>query len=173
MGDFGLGFIYARKDRLPDLKRTNYGYYGVSEFKTHVYPLDPPAAQIADYAFENSATGAFALGTHGESVMAQLNYSLDYIQRLGVANIQAHAQTLTARLKKELPALGYPLLTPPHSATPLVACLLADARKVLTSRLKEAKLRMTLAQNRFRVSVSVFNTMQDIDRLLSTLGRAR
>ena len=172
MGDFGLGFMYARKDRLPELKRTNYGYYGVSEFKTHVYPLDPPGPQVADYAFENSATGAFALGTHGESVMAQLNYSLDYIYRLGVANIQAHAQTLTERLKKELPALGYPLLTPAHTATPLVAGLLADARKVLAPRLKEAKLRMTLAQNRFRVSVSVFNTMRDIDRLLSTLGRA-
>ena len=38
-----------------------------------------PLRRSADYAFENSATGAFALGTHGESVMAQLNYSLDYI----------------------------------------------------------------------------------------------
>jgi selenocysteine lyase/cysteine desulfurase len=172
MGDFGLGFIYARKDRLHQLKRTNYGYYGVSDFKTHVYPLDPPAKQVADYAFDDSATGAFALGTHGESVMAQLNYSLDYIRELGVANIQAHAQTLTNRLKKELPRLGYPLLTPPEAATPLVTCVLADARKMLAPRLKEAKLRMTLGVNRFRVSVSVFNTMQDIDRLISVLGHA-
>jgi selenocysteine lyase/cysteine desulfurase len=173
MGDFGLGFIYARKDRLHELKRTNYGYYGVSEFKTHVYPLDPPAKEIADYRFEDSATGAFALGTHGEMVMAQLNYSLDYIRELGIAKIQSHAQTLTERLKKELPQLGYPLLTPHEATTPLVTCLLADARKALADRLKEAKIRMTLGANRFRVSVSVFNTMQDIDRLLSALGRAR
>lgn len=172
MGDFGLGFIYARKDRQSHLRRTNYGYYGVSDFKTHCYPLDPPGELVADYAFANDATGAFALGTHGEMVMAQLNYSLDYIAKLGVTNIQAHAQTLTTRLKKELPQLGYPLLTPPEASTPLVTCLLADARKKLAMRLKDAKIRMTLGANRFRISVSVFNSMHDIDRLLSVLGHA-
>jgi selenocysteine lyase/cysteine desulfurase len=172
MGDFGLGFIYARKELLPKLKRTNYGYYGMREFKPHIYPLDPPGETIADYAFADSATGAFALGTHGEMVMAQLNYSLDYLLRVGVANIQAHAQTLTARLKKELPQLGYPLLTPPDTSTPLVTCLMPDARKKLGARLKEANLRLTTTTNRFRVSVSVFNDMHDVDRLLGVLGHA-
>ena len=172
MGDFGLGFLYIRKDAQPRLLRTNYGYYGISEFKPHVYPLDPPGDSIADYAFDKSATGEFALGTHGEIVMAQLDYSLDYIQRLGVTNIQSHAQTLTNRLKKELPQLGYKLLTPPETTTPLVTCLLPDARKKLEVRLKDAKIRMTLGANRFRVSVSVFNSMQDIDRLLAVLGHA-
>lgn len=172
MGDFGLGFIYARKDLQAKLKRTNYGYYGLSAFKTHVYPLDPPGDSVADYAFSNDATGDFALGTHGEVVMAQLNQSLDYIQRLGVTNIQAHAQTLTERLKKELPRLGYPLLTPLETKTPIVACLMADARNKLGPRLKEAKVRLTFGANRFRVSVSVFNDHKDIDRLLGVLGRA-
>jgi len=172
MGDFGLGFLYVRKDIQPRLLRTNYGYYGISEFKPHVYPLDPPGDSIADYAFENSATGQFALGTHGEVVMAQLDHSLDYIQRLGVANIQSHAQTLTTRLKSELPQLGYTLLTPPETRTPLVTCLFPDARKKLGPRLKEAKIHVTLGANRFRVSVSVFNSMQDIDKLLAVLGHA-
>jgi selenocysteine lyase/cysteine desulfurase len=172
MGDFGLGFLYVRREIQPRLLRTNYGYYGVSEFQPHVYPLDPPGDNVATYAFANSATGEFALGTHGEMVMAQLDYSLDYIQKLGVANIQAHAQTLTGRLKQELPRLGYPLLTPPETTTPMVTCLLPNARKTLEPRLKEAKIRATVSTNRFRVSVSVFNTMQDIDRFLSVLGRA-
>jgi selenocysteine lyase/cysteine desulfurase len=172
MGDFGLGFLYVRKDVQPQLLRTNYGYYGLSEFQTHVYPLDPPGDSTASYTFQNSTTGRFALGTHGEVVMAQLDYSLDYIQKLGVVNIQAHAQTLTNRLKKELPQLGYKLLTPPETKTPLVTCLLPDARTKLADRLKQAKIRMTLGANRFRVSVSVFNSMQDIDKLLAVLGHA-
>jgi selenocysteine lyase/cysteine desulfurase len=171
MGDFGLGFIYARKEHLSKLKRANYGYYGISEFKTHVYPLDAPGTSIADYAFQDNATGAFALGTHGESVMAQLNYSLDYLMRLGTENIQAHAQSLTARLKSELPKLGYTLLTPPEAKTPLVTCECSDARASLLPRLKQANIRLTVAANRFRVSVSVFNTSQDLDRLLATIGR--
>jgi selenocysteine lyase/cysteine desulfurase len=172
MGDFGLGFLYVRKDVQPRLLRTNYGYYGVSEFQPHVYPLDPPGNDIATYAFANSATGEFALGTHGEVVMAQLNYSLDYILRLGVPNIQAHAQTLTNRLKQELPRLGYKMLTPPETTTPMVTCLMPDARKTLEPRFKEAKIRLTMAANRFRASVSVFNSMQDIERFLSVLGPA-
>jgi len=172
MGDFGLGFIYVRKDVRPRLPRVEYGYYGVGSFQPHVYPLDPKGASIADYAFQDNATGAFALGTHGESVMAQLDYSLDYVMRLGVSNIQVHAQSLIRRLKVELPKLGYPLLTPMESATPMVTCLYADARTKLAPRLKEAKIRMTVGANRFRVSVSVFNTMADIDALLQCLGRA-
>lgn len=172
MGDFGLGFIYVRKDVRARLPRINYGYYGVGTFQPHVYPLDPSSEAIADYTFQDNATGSFALGTHGESVMAQLDYSLDYVYKLGVANIQSHAQTLTRRLKEELPKLGYPLLTPIEARTPLVTCLYADARTKLAPRLKQANIRMTVAANRFRVSVSVFNTMDDIDKLLRCLGRA-
>jgi len=172
MGDFGLGFLYVRKDVQPTLRRTNYGYYGVSKFKSHVYALDPPGDTVADYTFADSATGEFALGTHGESIIAQLSYSLDYLLNTGVQRIQAHAQTLTRRLKSELPQRGYELLTPVESTSPLVACLFPDARARLGPRLKEEKIRMTVAPNHFRISVSVFNSQEDLDRLLSVLGRA-
>jgi selenocysteine lyase/cysteine desulfurase len=171
MGDFGLGFLYVRKDVQPQLRRTNYGYYGVSSFKSHVYALDPPGDTIADYTFADSATGEFALGTHGESIIAQLNYSLDYLLNTGVERIQAHAQTLTSRLKSELTQRGYKLLTPLESKAPLVACLYPDARVKLAPRLKEAKIRMTVGPNHFRTSVSVFSSQQDLDHLLSVLGR--
>jgi selenocysteine lyase/cysteine desulfurase len=104
--------------------------------------------------------------------MAQLNHSLDYIARIGVENIQRHAQTLVQRLKMELPRRGFELLTPPDAATPLVTCLYPAARKNLAPRLKEARIRLTTAANRFRVSVSVFNSISDVDRLLSVLGTA-
>ena len=172
MGDFGLGFLYVRKDVQSKLPRTNYGYYGVNSFKTHVYALDPPGDDIADYTFAESATGGFALGTHGESIIAQLNYSLDYLLETGVPRIQAHAQTLTSRLKSELTQRGYQLLTPVESTAPLVACLYPGAREKLAPRLKEEKIRMTVGHNHFRVSVSVFNSQQDLDHLLTVLGRA-
>jgi selenocysteine lyase/cysteine desulfurase len=38
--------------------------------------------------------------------------------------------------------------------------------------LNAAKVKITTASNRFRISVSVFNDMTDIDRLLAALGRA-
>ena len=52
---------------------------------------------------------------------------------------------------------GYEPMTPLDSKTPLVAFALQDARTKLADRLKAANIRLTTSQNRFRVSVSVFN----------------
>jgi selenocysteine lyase/cysteine desulfurase len=172
MGEFGLGFMYVRKDIQPQLKRSNYGYYGMSAFQPHIYPFDPPGDTVADYAFQDNANGQFALGTHAHTPIAMLDHSLDYILEVGVENIQAHAQTLIQRLKQALPERGYTLMTPLESATPMVACALEDARNLLGPKLKEANIRITLSANRFRISTSVFNDMADVDRLLEVLGTA-
>jgi selenocysteine lyase/cysteine desulfurase len=172
MGDFGLGFIYARKDVQARLKRTEYGYYGMTKFEPHIYPFDPPGDMIADYAFAYSAEGHFAHGTYAHTVVALLGHSLDYIQTLGVPAIQAHAQTLTDHFKEELPRLGYTLMTPKESKTPLVACAYENARDKLAKKLSDAKVRITISKNRFRFSPSVFNDHTDVERALSALGRA-
>lgn len=172
MGDFGLGFLYARKESQRHLERSNWGYYGISEFRSHIYPFDPPGDGIVDYAFADSATGWFALGTYAHTVPAMLHWSLDYLLATGVENIQAHAQTLCARLKAELPEHGYDVITPPESTAPIVACALENAREKLLPRLKDANIRITVSKNRFRVTPSVHNDMADIERLLDVLGRA-
>lgn len=177
MGDFGLGFLYVRKDVLPRLKRSNYGYYGLSCFETQIYPpddypFDPPGAPIADYGFRSDATGTFALGTRSHGVIAQLHASLDYIAWLGVPSIQAHAQSIVDRLKEEVPRRGYPLLTPPEARAPLATFLAPNASQALAGPMAAAKVKLTLAKNRFRLTPSVQNDMADVDRFLAALPRA-
>jgi selenocysteine lyase/cysteine desulfurase len=161
----------VRKDVRPSLRRVNYGYYGMSAFESHIYPHDEPGDTIVDYAFSEDANGSFALGTHAHTPIAILDHSLDYLLRVSVANIQAHAQKLIGRLKEELPERGFDVITPPEATTPMVACALPNAREAIGERLAGAGVKITLSRNRFRVSVSVFNDMNDIDRLLSALGR--
>jgi len=172
MGDFGLGFLYVRKDVLPRLKRASYGYYGLSKFQTHIYEFDTPGDTVADYAFRGDATGAFAIGTHSHGVIAQLDHSLDFIARVGVPAIQAHAQSLVEILKKELPKRGYQVVTPPEARTPIVAVALENARTRLAEPMKAAKVRLTISANRFRLTPSIQNDVSDIDRFLSALPRA-
>jgi selenocysteine lyase/cysteine desulfurase len=172
MGEFGLGFLYVRKDVQPLLKRANYGYYGMSAFQSHVYPFDPPGETVADYAFQENATGQFALGTHSHTVIAILNHSLDYLLSTGVENIQAHAQTMISRLKQELPERGFQVFTPPEATTPIVTCVVENAWQKYGQKLKDANVKITVSRNRFRVTPSVFNTMDDIERLLEVLGTA-
>lgn len=169
MGDFGLGFLYVRRDLLPVLERVRHGYYAVNRFETHVYPGDPPGDTIVDYGYRDDARGMFATGTYSHTAVALLDYSLGYILDLGVENINAHARTLTDRLKTELPKLGYRLATPPESRAPMVACWMEDARR-LAPKLSAAKVAISVSRNRFRASVSAFNDMDDVDRLLAALA---
>jgi selenocysteine lyase/cysteine desulfurase len=169
MGDFGLGFLYVKRDHWDTFRRSQWGYYGLGEFRTHVYPFDPPGDAVADYAPAPNASGLVALGTHSHACIAMLGHSLDYLQDVGVARIQAYVANLTDRLKRELPRLGYTVVTPPESRAPIVTCVLQDARKVLGPKLEEAGLKLTVAQNRFRVTPSVFNDEADVDKLLDVL----
>ena len=88
MGDFGLGFLYVRKDVQPTLRRTNYGYYGVSKFKSHIPRWIHRAIRSRTTHSPTARPGEFALGTHGEGIIAQLSYSLDYLLNTGVQRIR-------------------------------------------------------------------------------------
>jgi selenocysteine lyase/cysteine desulfurase len=170
MGEFGLGFLYVRRDVLPRLQRTNYGYYGVTGLENHV--LDPDRTTIVDYAFREDATGAFALATRDHATMVILNESLAYLLETGVENIQSYIQSLVGPLKAELAERGFRVVTPPESTAPIVTCACENARQRLAPALEAASIRITLNENSFRITPSVFNDRADIDRLLSALGRA-
>ncbi|MGF7156356.1 aminotransferase class V-fold PLP-dependent enzyme [Novosphingobium gossypii] len=172
MGDFGLGFLYARADLREKLKRTHFGYYQLAGFAPHVYPFDPPGESIADTTPRGDMEGMFAGGTRSHTVLAQLDWSLNYILGLGIDRMVAHRLPLLARLRKGLADKGYAIATPEGSRTPLVTCALEGAYAKLSEPLKAANVRITLSRNRFRVCPSVFNDEQDIDRLLAALPRA-
>jgi selenocysteine lyase/cysteine desulfurase len=63
------------------------------------------------------------------------------------------------------------LLTPPHTETPIVAFEIRDVAAT-TAKLNEARIVATTIANekRLRLSVSVFNTHDDIDRLIRVLA---
>ena len=88
-----------------------------------------------------------------------------------VPAIEAARQPLIKAIQTELRGRGYQPMTPLDSRTALVAFGLKDARSKLGDLMKAANIRMTVSQNRFRVSLAVFNDMNDVDRLLSALPR--
>jgi selenocysteine lyase/cysteine desulfurase len=169
MGDFGLGFLYVRKEIQEKIRRPWWGYHQVASFKTHVFPYDEPGSEVATYTSSQDAAGRFAMGTISWTSIVHLEYSLGWLNRVGVENIQRWRQPMVDTVQKELRRRGYEPLTPLDSKTPMVAFALKDARAKLSDRLKSSKVRITVSANRFRVSVATFNDMNDIDRLLGTL----
>ena len=111
------------------------------------------------------------MGTTSWTGVVHLNHSLAWLEKVGVAQIQAWRQPMIDTVQKELRARGYQPMTPLDSKTSMVAFALKDARGKLAESLKAANIRITVSQNRFRVSVAVFNDMNDIDRLLDVLPK--
>ena len=161
MGERGLGFLYVREDLQGTvLPTTRYGHRQVSNFNRAQLTWEP-------------LPGAARYETGGIPVMmaAMVNAGIDYVNKLGVTNIRANAKQLTDRLQKELPPLGYKPLTPIETQTPIVAFELKDAAAT-TKMLQQGHVAATVIgnENRIRLSVSVFNTHEDIDRAVSVLA---
>jgi selenocysteine lyase/cysteine desulfurase len=161
MGERGFGFLYVREDlQNTVVPTTRYGHRQIANFDRVGITWEPlPGA------------ARYETGTFPNALAVCAHTSLQYIERLGLSNIRAHARQLTDRLQQELPAMGYSPVTPRGTETPIVAFEVKDAAAT-ARKLKEAGVTATIIANerRMRLSVSVFNTQQDIDRLLSALS---
>ena len=170
MGDFGLGFFYVREDLLDRvMPRVQYGWRQIDRFEYHMLPHDAPGRYPASFEVLGGAPGHFEVGTFSRTAEACLGVSLERIRELGVANIQAHVQSLTKRLQRELPPLGYPSLTPTESGSPIVTFVVQDPEAV-TARLARARVEVKVAQHYMRISPSIYNDQGDLDALLNALG---
>ncbi len=182
-GEHGFGFLYIREGLAGAVVKT-LQYTGHPDFNypPWVKAPQPGAPDIINHT--PSGAAAFECGTPSVITYAAQYESFKYIDKLGVDRIRAHARTLTGRLQKELPALGYTPITPQDAGTPIVTFLCKDAEAVKSkiraaARTGRAKISITgpnsaLTVGRFgnhiRFSVSVFNNQQDVDRVLEVLA---
>lgn len=164
MGERGFGFLYVREDLQGTvLPTTRYGHRQVTNFNRAALSWEP-------------LPGAARYESGGIAVLlaAAVSEGIDYVTRLGLPAIRAHATQLTERLQRELPPLGYPSVTPAGTPTPIVAFALKDAAATAKA-LAANKVTGTVIANesRLRLSVSVFNTHDDIDKVIEVLGGGR
>jgi selenocysteine lyase/cysteine desulfurase len=170
MGDRGLGYLFVREALQGKvMKRLQYGDRQFTGFQYHTFPYDPPGPPPATWTEGSGAGSFYEVGNIANVVAAGHAESIGYILKLGLDNIRAHNRPLTEKLWKEIPKLGYPTLTPPDTDTPIVS-FIVEKPDVLRARLKRANVAPKVEWNQMRVSCSVYNNMQDVDRLLNALS---
>lgn len=170
MGDFGIGFLYAREDLLGDVvRRTQWGYHSVDTMATHFLPHDPPGEPFFEWTPGSSASAHFEVGSNANGALRTLAVSLPYLLELGVENIEAHRQPLLDRLRDEMPRLGFDPVTPPGTRAPIITFAMRPGHDV-AERLERARVNARVAPNYIRLSPSVYNDMDDIERLLEALA---
>ncbi len=178
-GEHGFGFLYIKEDLIGSaVKPTEFTGHPDFNYEPWVATPAPGASGLINHAAQG--IGAFDCGTPSVITYAAQHAAFEYMARIGVANIRAHADRLIARLQKELPPLGYTPITPRGAPSSIVTFLCKDAEAVRRKiRASKAKILLTgpnsaLTVGRFgnhiRFSVSVFNNDRDIDTIVEALG---
>jgi selenocysteine lyase/cysteine desulfurase len=170
MADFGLGFLYAKEDLLDRVvHRSQRGYHSSRDIVTHFLPYDPPAATPFTWELGTDASSYFEVGSNAWGPISALSQSLPYIERLGVANIETWRQPMLARLREEMPRLGFQPVTPPGTRSALITFTFKE-RAPIVEKLRKANINVRVGANFIRLSPSVYNDMADIERLLAALA---
>ncbi len=174
MADQGCGFLYVKKENLKTLKRPWYGKRQVRNLVTHVFPGDDITNDdnIYEYELANNCEGHFSVWSEPRIVIAQLNYSLDYLHQVGIERIVEYRFPILDYIRSEIEKLGFKCLTPENSITPLLAFECHDAISRLGPLFDEAGIRASIYKGHFRVAVSVYNDMNDAQMLTETLAKA-
>ena len=168
-GARGAGFLYVREDLQGSVvKDLTFPGYVEFNYSPWVSKADPGKAEFP-YKPENNAS-RYEPGNVSYMAYAGQYEALKRMLALGVENIYAHSKPMCDRLKKELPPLGYRLITPMDAKSSLVV-VQAKNLKASMAKLRAGNIQVTNAgENRIRISPAVYNNMDDIDHLLNALA---
>lgn len=169
MGDFGAGFLYVRKDKMDLLKRSQIGYRQEASFISHVYPFDEPGSVPFESESKQDASGHVEVGTLANEAIPSIRHSLNYLLNTNVEKIEAYRAPMIQLLQEKLPSLGFMPLTSLDSKAPVISFAYRNASDLLKPKLDAAGINISLYQNRIRISPSVYNDLDDIQRLIKAL----
>jgi selenocysteine lyase/cysteine desulfurase len=182
-GEHGFGFMYIREDLIGKVvKPTELTGHVEFNYAPWSKQPDPKMSEFVNQV--PSGIAAFECGTPSVITYAAQYESFRYIARLGVENIQSHAQRLIKRLRKELPQRDYACITPEHAGTPLITFRCRDTeetRQKIRRAGESGKARISitgpnsaLTVGRFgdhlRISVSIFNNDDDVSKIIEVLS---
>jgi cysteine desulfurase/selenocysteine lyase len=155
LGAWGAGFLYVASDALEELEPDRIGYFSVDrEAEGEGYTYAPDASR-------------FELGTTALGPYVGLAESVALFEELGLDTVQSRIERLTDRLKE---GLGDRLLSPRAYESGLVSFEAENPDETAERLSNEGiQIRSIPEPHACRVSVHVFNTAEDIDRLLGAL----
>jgi selenocysteine lyase/cysteine desulfurase len=153
LGSYGTAFLYVRKELQDIIQADRRGTFSVEDMEKMANFKSYPDA--AKYGFATPAFGAVSVaGT-----------ALDYIQKIGIKNIEDHTVPLAHKIRVNLVSLGLKTDTPEgnrssivtfyHGKDPVKVKSLYDAENI--------KVSYKHGGTKIRVGASVFNNQNDID----------
>jgi len=169
LGPLGLAFFFVREELLPTLESP---YSGEMQAKKWSDPLQTFSGGEFPIKLHETAR-KFEYATVNFQGLYELRAALDYLQGIGMPEIEAQVLRLSSKLWKGLEDLGFEMVTPPNTASGIVTCMVRDQQEVARV-LEENKVVASLkAGSQLRISPHFFNTEAEIEHLVAVMEMAR
>lgn len=175
LGPYGTGFVWARRELLKELNTGHFywmGVEGADDFHALNFGPDPSGA----YSWRPPSTARRwdAAETGSFIHLAPLEASLEFLLRAGAETVRAHNARLLEPLVERLPRDRCVLASPSEAAArgPYL-CLAArtpDKTRQIYERLRAEKICVALRENAVRVAPHLYNTAEDVERILRVLA---
>ena len=118
----------------------------------------------------------YEFGTQNFQVILAFQAALDYLKAIGFENIRGRIINLAGYLIQGLKKLEVEIVSPidrPEERSPIVSFSLGDRNKDCVKKLSEESIMVSPRAGNIRVAVNIFNSFEDIDKLLSVLRSIR
>jgi len=154
MSEFGVAPFFVSRDAAARIHSDRIGEFSVErEDPGWHYQLTGNASR-----FEGTSRAFGAV--------AQLQASLAYLEKIGVARIEDHTVGLARQLYSGLDKQGYKLFTPPGNRSSIVTFYFKRSADDFRAAFRNAKIDVTVRGSQVRVSPALFNNADEIERLL-------
>ena len=158
VGCSGAGFLYVRKDIIPDLDPVQFGYRAVEE-----HDIEEPKLKANAKKYE--------LGEPSYLSTVGTKAAIEMLLDLGPTQIEARVLKLSQRLYDGLEHLSVKIISPREKEMRSGVVSFATKDKEATFKLlKEKGFYLSLHSTGIRVATDFYNTEEEIDRLLTTLA---
>ena len=170
LSPYGSGFFWCRHDHVQAMRPAPFNWTsveGADDFSALGF-ANPKPAESASRWDASEWAGPYNLN------LVAMAASVPFIERLGPAAVKAHNDRLIDRMFAGLPVAGVQPASPldPAARGPY-GCIRAsspDQTRALFEALKAARVIVSLRQGNIRVSPHLYNTEDDIDRLLTVVN---
>ena len=156
LGGYGVAPFFVRSELLDTIEPDRSGSLNIAQ-------------ELPDFHFElHDDARKYLYATPAFGAIYQLGAALDYLDNVGIANIERHTVALARRLYDGLMAQGYRLLTPPGNGSAIVLFEHNHDPETVRQSLDKAAVQATLREEgvKIRVGAALFNNEDEIDKFL-------
>ena len=167
LAPYGTGLTYVREALIDSLQVPVVNWLGLQAAEDfNALSRQEMAFAASARRFDVPETAAF-LNLYG------LKRSLEYLLEVGIDTVERHHTALLDYLEESLPQ-GFRITSDrsPEGRSGIVFVTGSDfeATEAAYRRLRQAKVHVSLRENRIRISPHIYNDRSDMDRLLEALA---